>query len=213
VEVLQRDHEESAARALVASHSDYPAFRHVFPDSLRRQRALFPFFLATVHDAVPFGAVYGALKGQEVLGVAVWLPPGAFPWSLGRKIRVVPTLLRVFAAYPRGFGTFVAYGANAEREHPSDPHWYLEVLGIRPEVQRTGLGTLLMAPVLELADREGLSVVLETSDPDNVNYYRRFGFVVESEAVQLVPGGPPHVSMARRPSHQAPSEGNKPGKA
>lgn len=197
--VLRPGQERAAADALTASHADYPAFRHVFSDAGRRRRALHPFFQATVRDGIPFGAVHAAVDGPVVAGVAVWLPPGAFPWSAARKAKATPAFLRVLAADPRSFSTFTRYGANAERAHPQDePHWYLEVLGIRPEHQRRGIGGRLMAPALERADEEGVAAFLETSDPANVPYYERFGFSVVEE-VGLVPGGPPHVAMRRPP--------------
>jgi GNAT superfamily N-acetyltransferase len=199
VTVLRPRQEWAAAAALAASHADYPAFRHVFPDPARRCRALPPFFRATVRDAIPFAMSYAAWEGGKCLGVAVWLPPGAFPWSATRKLRATPAMLRVLAAAPRSFGSFTRFGANAEKAHPSDPHWYLEVLGVRPDAQRTGIGSRLMAPVLEVADRDGADCYLETSDPANIPYYERFGFAVSDAHLQLVPGGPPHTSMRRRP--------------
>lgn len=188
---------DAAAAVLAASHADYPAFCHVFPDARRRARALAPFFRATVRDAVPFGAVQAAVDGTEVLGVAVWLPPGTFPWSALRKARATPSFMRVLAAYPSAFGTFVRYGSNAERVHPTDRHWYLEVLGIRPGSQRQGLGTRLIQPVLDQADVDGDPCFLETSDRTNTSYYERFGFSVIDDDLHLVPNGPTHVAMRR----------------
>ena len=198
--VLDRGQAAAAAAALAASHADYPAFRAVFPDARRRSRALPPFFRATVRDAVPFGAVHAAVEGPTVLGVAVWLPPGAFPWSAPRKARATPAMLAVLAADPRSFPAFLRYGAEVERRHPTEPHWYLEVLGIRPEAQRQGLGTRLLQPVLGRADDAGAPCFLETSDRANVPYYERLGFCVVDAAPALVAGGPTHVSMRRSPS-------------
>ena len=198
--LLGRSQAGQAAAALAASHADYPAFRAVFPDPRRRARALPPFFRATVRDAIPFGAARAAVDGPTVLGVAVWLPPGAFPWTAARKLRATPAMLAVLAADPRSFRAFVGYGAAAERLHPTEPHWYLEVLGIRPEAQRQGLGRRLVQPVLDRADEEGLPCLLETSDRANVPYYERFGFTVTDDALALVAGGPTHVAMRRNPT-------------
>ena len=197
--VLRKAQVDGAAAALTASHADYPAFCHVFPDRRRRARALASFFRATVRDAIPFGAVHAAVDGRQVLAVAVWLPPGAFPWSALRKARATPSFMRVLAADPSAFGTFVRYGANAERAHPREPHWYLEVLGVRPGSQRQGLGTRLIQPVLGQADADRRSCLLETSDRANVPYYERFGFSVINDDLALVPNGPTHVVM-RRPA-------------
>jgi hypothetical protein len=58
----------------------------------------------------------------------------------------------------------------------------------------------LIEPVLEIADRDRVDCYLETADPRNVEFYARHGFVVENAALQLVPKGPAHVSMRRRPA-------------
>lgn len=195
--ILESGQENFAAAALVESHCDYPAFCDVFPDRHRRRRALQPFFRATVRDAVPFGAVYAAADGSRCLAVAVWLPPGAFPWSARRKARATPDFMRVLAADPRAFRRFTRYGANAERAHPGVPHWYLEVLGVRPEFQRQGIGRRLIEPILDRADTDEVPCVLETADRANVAYYERFGFSVVDDDLPLVPNGPTHVAMQR----------------
>lgn len=199
IHVVAPGGEDDAASALCASHADYPAFREIFPDPARRAKALRPFMTATVRDAISFGLVLAARQDGQTLATAVWLPPGAFPWSIRRKLRAAPQLLLTMAAAPRSARRFMAYGANAEKAHPVRAHWYLEVLGVRPIAQRRGLGARLMEPVLERVDREQRTCYLETADRANVAYYERFGFRVEREELPLVPDGPPHVAMYRPP--------------
>lgn len=197
VGVLPAGLEWAAAVALAASHGEYPSFRRVFPSPARRGRALRPFFAATIRDAMRFGVVRAAWQGPKVLAVAVWLPPGAFPWTARRKLSATSYLLRVLAADPRNFPNFMRYGANAERAHPADRHWYLVVAGVRPEAQRQGFGSRLMRPELDVADSDGMPVYLETADRANIAYYERFGFTVIDHSLELVPGGPAHVAMRR----------------
>lgn len=196
--VLEPGGETAGAAVLSASHADYPAFGHAFRDPERRRRALEPFHRATVRDAIPFGAVYGADEAGRLLGIAVWLPAGAFPWSAWRKLKATGAFLKVWRADPRAFRAFTRLGEASEVSHPKDGHWSLEALGIRPEAQRRGLGSRLMRPVLDRADAGGVDCYLETSDPANVAFYERFGFKVVQEG-PLVPGGPPHVAMRRSP--------------
>lgn len=184
-----------AAEVLVASHADYPAFRAVFPDPARRERALRPFFRGTIADAVRAGVVEGERVDGRLAGVAVWLPPGAAALDTRRKLAMFPALLRVMAAAPRSFGRFARFGANVEKAHPDDAHWYLVVLGVRPEHHGRGIGRALLESGLRRADGD---VYLETSDPANVAFYERFGFTVVDPALHLVPDGPPHVAMRRR---------------
>jgi hypothetical protein len=56
---------------------------------------------------------------------------------------------------------------------------------------------------LEIADRDQVDCYLETAEPRNADYYARHGFVVENPALQVVPNGPPHIAMRRRPGAAA----------
>jgi GNAT superfamily N-acetyltransferase len=89
--------------------------------------------------------------------------------------------------------------------HPSGRHWYLAAVGTRPAFQGTGSATRLLRPVLESCDAEGLPAYLESSNPRNVPFYERFGFVVTG-SIQ-VPGGPALTPMWREP--RAPLSGSR----
>ena len=73
--------------------------------------------------------------------------------------------------------------------HPSDPHWYLEILGTHPDWQRRGIASAVLAPVLGTCDADGLPAYLETQLESNVPFYRRHGFEVIGTK-QLPDGGP-----------------------
>jgi len=191
------DRLDSAGGVFASSHAEYPAWRHVFPDPGQRERALRVFFTTTVRDALPFQAVDAAVADGQVLGIGVWLPPGRFPWSLSRKLRAAPAMLGVLRAAPGRFRVFAGLGANAERFHPTYPHWNLETLGIRQEAQGLGIGTRLMAHGLARADQAGLPCYLTTAKRENVRFYERFGFAVASDSLPLVPDGPTHWGMQR----------------
>ncbi len=200
VTALARGEEVSAAAVLVSSHGDYPAFAAVFPEPERRRRALAPFFQATVGDAMRAGVAHGARgNAGQLLGVALWLPPGASRLSASRKLRLIPAMTRVFVAAPTSFPTFARYGSNVERAHPPEPHWYLVVLGVRPDAKRQGVGSALLETGLRLVDSAGAACYLETSDGANVPFYERFGFAVQTSDLSLVPNGPYHVAMWRTP--------------
>lgn len=198
-EPLRRAHSRAAGQLLAASHADYPAFRHVYPAPGARRRALLPFMTASAADAAAFGASTAAWDRHGLVGVALWLPPGAFPWSLRRKLRAMPALFGTALAAPRSFSAFAGIGTAAERVHPEEPHWYLEALGVHPRGQGRGVGGRLMRLGLQRADADGLPCYLETSDPENEAFYRRFGFEVVQPHLQHVAGGPAYLGMRRVP--------------
>ena len=196
---LGRDRLGEVGAVFAASHGRYPTFAHVFPDPARRATARRGFSTATVRAALAAGRVDAAVTGGRLLGVAVWLPPGAFPWSAGRQLRAAPAMLRVLAAAPAAFPRFMRLGANAARLHPRDPHWNLETMGIVPGAQGRGVGTRLLAPGLARADQDGLACYLTTARRENLRFYGRLGFEVEHDALQLAPGGPTSWGMRRPP--------------
>ena len=100
------------------------------------------------------------------------------------------------ALMPRLARTTRAVRAIEER-HPMQPHYYLSVLGTDPEQQGGGIGSALLAPVLERCDAEGVPAYLESSKESNVGFYAQHGFVL-TERIEL-PEGPPLWLMWRRP--------------
>lgn len=82
-------------------------------------------------------------------------------------------------------------------KHPREPHYYMFILGVKPEHQGRGTGTALMRPVRppDLRSRGG-PAYLEASAPRNRYLYARNGFEVVGET-GLPGGGPPVWRMWR----------------
>ena len=77
------------------------------------------------------------------------------------------------------------------------PCWYLNTIGVEPSEQGTGLGTALLDFMLRRVDEDALPSFLDTSLPDNLGYYERFGFRVTAESA--LPKGIPLWGMTRQP--------------
>jgi GNAT superfamily N-acetyltransferase len=82
--------------------------------------------------------------------------------------------------------------------HCPSPHWYLDGLAITPKSQGLGIGSLLLQPVLDLADREEQACCLYTSTERAVRFYQRQGFIVCEEAC-FQTAAPPLWFMVRSP--------------
>ena len=126
---------------------------------------------------------------DEGVSAAVWAPPGAeddeeLPTVLGEAVEEYAERL------------FEILGLMEEK-HPAEPHYYLFLLGTRPEWQGRGLGSSLMAPVLETCDRDRVPAYLEATSERNKQLYLRHGFEVTDEIP--LPDGPTMWCMWRSP--------------
>lgn len=186
-----------AGEVLAASHADYPAFQILFGDRDRRRDILEVFMTATSRDAARHGLALAAEDDLGMLGVGLWMPPGTFPLTAVRKARMTPAMLRIGWRAPTALPRFARVGATLERSLPTEPVWYLQVLGVRPRGQRSGIGRRLMEPGLARADEARLPCHLHTSDPANIAYYQRFGFEVAQREILVGDDGPRYLSMTR----------------
>jgi GNAT superfamily N-acetyltransferase len=126
----------------------------------------------------------------EYEAAALWLPQNIHPdeEALGALMErsVAPS------DQPDVFAVLEQMGGY----HPSEPHWYLPLIGVDPIVQGKGYGSALLAHALAQCDREHLPAYLESSNPRNNPLYERHGF----EAIGTIQAGrsPTFWPMLRR---------------
>lgn len=141
------------------------------------------------HHHLAGGGVEVASDGRGIGAAALWDPPNRWQHSLGEQLRMMPSFIV-------GFGLRLAIGRKlaelvelTKREHPEEPHWYLATMGSDTSVRGRGFGQALMRSRLDRVDAEHAPAYLESSKPQNIPYYERFGFTVTGEIV--IPGGGP----------------------
>jgi GNAT superfamily N-acetyltransferase len=64
---------------------------------------------------------------------------------------------------------------------PEEPHVHLGPIGVAPEAQGGGIGSALMNRYIEYIKGQRAAGYLETDRPQNVEFYKKFGFVVRHE--------------------------------
>jgi ribosomal protein S18 acetylase RimI-like enzyme len=180
----------TVARAFEAD----PMFTWIFPDPQRRARALHVLNRVPIRYGLRYGHVAESHGGKAV---AIWIPPGRAV-SIGGLIRsgMLSVPLRIGL---RAFGQFA--GANdimgkIHAKHVPEPHWYLLIVAVDPDLQGRGIGSALVEEGLARADQSDAPCYLETSETRNVPFYERYGFRV-IEKVALGADGPPGWAMRR----------------
>ena len=149
---------------------------HLFVGPRRRTHVSY-FMRSTCAYGLHFGECYASADKKAV---AVWLLPGQTNLLLGRMY-TAGMLSAPFRLGLSTFARFMKFTSHAENHHKAvapQPHYYLFALGVHPEAQGRGLGSLLTNDMLRRADREGTPTYLETQNPRNVELYKKLGFVV-----------------------------------
>ncbi|MEU4562009.1 GNAT family N-acetyltransferase [Actinoplanes sp. NPDC023936] len=95
------------------------------------------------------------------------------------------------------FERFGALGELFEKNHPTDAHWHLAFLGVRPSEQGRGLGGALMKNVHDDLDANGVAAYLEATNENNVRLYRRYGYQPMDPCEIYLPDGTAFYRMWR----------------
>ena len=170
IRALGRREAHLVGAVIADSHAAYPAFTHLFPDPVQRGHVLRSLMTISASDARRNGTVTVAESGGQLLGAAVWLAPGRFPWSVGRKVMTSGAFVTLWWQARGSASALFELGGNAEAAAPAEPHWSLQVLGVRAGAQGRGLGTRLLQPILARADQNRVICHLHTADPANVAF-------------------------------------------
>lgn len=162
--------------SLVAAFTNDPVLRYLFPEEGSYPEYAAAFFGYLFDKRVDKGTVWTIGRGASV---AIWEPPADANEPPGVSFTVeLPddALARVHA-----------YDEAVRAVLPPDPFWYLGVLGTHPVYAGRRWGHAVMAAGLRRAAKDALPAILETSNPANLEVYRRAGWEVVHSVADPLP--------------------------
>ena len=152
---------------IVRAFRSDPVVRWAWPD-LHSYLTNFPSFVRVFGGkAFSQGSAY-FVDGHA--GAALWLLPNT---SLDEE--TLYELLQRTVFDDRKADLFTMF-EEMDSYHPSEPHWYLPLIGIDPSQQSKGYGSMLMQHVLSQCDRSQIPAYLEATSVKNLSFYQRHGF-------------------------------------
>lgn len=163
------DEQDHVITTLVLAFMGDPAVRrNLYPDPRQYLTHFGPFAKAFAGKAFALGTadwIAGA-------GAALWLPPDVHPDD-----DALIALLRETVEVEQHAETFQIFDEMAAY-HPSEPHWYLPLIGVDPWLHRRGHGAALLRHALRRCDHDRALAYLESSNPANIPLYERHGFAL-----------------------------------
>jgi GNAT superfamily N-acetyltransferase len=181
----------TAVDTLARAFADYPYTRHVIAADGHAERIRRYQELCLTRIGMVYGRVWVADEGRAV---AVWAVPDQDP---SPAFAALGPLLGELGG-DRAAASATADAAMAPHR-PKEPGWFLETVATAPEAQGKGLGSAVLIPGIQEAERAGWPAYLETSSEANVRFYERLGFKVTAD-VQLPDNGPRTWCMRKDPA-------------
>ena len=162
--------------SLVAAFPQDPVLQYLFPDEAVYPRFAAAFFGHLFDKRVGRGTIWTIERGAST---AIWEPPSDEDASAddGLSAHLPADALARVRAYDRAVHAAL----------PAAPFWYLGVLGTHPDSAGRRWGHAVMQAGLRRAAADGLPAVLETSNPANVEVYRRAGWEVVRTVTEPIP--------------------------
>ncbi len=167
VRVAGRADLDALTDAMWSAFREDPLWRWAFPDHLK----LKPWWRMLIGSALRYPWVFVA---GDFMAVSVWIPPDGHELTGQEEEQVAPLMDEL--AGSRG-PELVDLLERFDASHPKHPpHFYLTLLGTRPEHRGGGVGVGLLAENLARIDGLGMPAYLESSNPANQARYERLGF-------------------------------------
>ena len=165
---------QASSQLLGRAFANDPTLVRADPDGARRERWLPSLYRATMRYALATG-------GVELIGgraAALWLQRQTEPsfWKALRCGMLRIPLAMGFRAWLR-LARHEAWCAERVRALCPANYGYLWILGVEPEAQRSGYGSVAVAAATAAMRAQGHGLcILKTETESNVAFYERLGF-------------------------------------
>ncbi|MFI7403641.1 GNAT family N-acetyltransferase [Streptomyces sp. NPDC049541] len=153
-----------------------PVWGPAFPDEGRRAEQAAVMWRVYAGSALRYP---WTLVTPGVEAAAVWIPPGGVELTAEEAEGLEGRLAGVTS--PEVARAVMRIGEQFEAAHPSEPFFYLTILGTHSDHRGKGLGMALLAESLARIDALGAPAYLESTNPANLERYESVGFTVRDE--------------------------------
>ena len=169
-----RDEEIIARHKLGAAFREDPIWREIMKNDVEK----FPLtFGVPVNYVLRYGKIFAPTADLDAL--ALWLPTPFVDTTLWRLIRSgsLPLAMKLGSDIGKQISQVFKQITKDRQNYMKGAYIYLYALGVIPEKQGNGLGSLLVRSMQDNLP-SNIPIYLETESERNVRFYERLGFEV-----------------------------------
>ena len=167
---------QQMGKVLANAFQDYPLFKCVIPDSNKRQKKLHYALTMITRFGFKYGEVYATSSNYE--GVILYLTPNSGEMTNWRWFRCgfFKVLIKLGWKFLNDWNSIGEVVDQYRKKNAPFPHMYLMTIGVEPQFQGKGYGSMLIKSGLKRCDELNLPCYLETFKEKNVLIYKHLGF-------------------------------------
>lgn len=169
---------DKAVEVFTRAFNNDPLTDYMFQNDKKRIESLRHYFRFRITYGILFGEVYA--PSQKIEGVAIWFKSEKYKMTIPKLLRAgaIKLFLKIKKETRKRMIPIGDFTTNLHSKYDKSQHWYLDNIGIDPEFQGKGYGSVLIRSMLKRIDSEQLPCLLETQTPTNVQIYQRYGFEI-----------------------------------
>lgn len=159
------------------SYQDYPLYNHFFGGKYNFELAKRNSD-AMLNSAKRNSIIYA--DSEDINGYVILIPPKqtgikAIPYLLGGGYKFSPSIIYRLNCYE-------SYVNKIKKKYTDYNCWYVNNLSVKKDMQRKGIGTKLLEPIIQYCLDNNTKLYLETNTQKNVNFYKKLGFTLVDES-------------------------------
>jgi ribosomal protein S18 acetylase RimI-like enzyme len=185
------------ANILTSAFYEDPVYRWFMRQDSEKENAYKSLFKTVLEDFFPKSIVY---LNSEHKSASIWTDSKDLPEASEMTEAMQAKFLEnvKYWCTEERVDRFTYLSGLQDDAHPSEPHHYLWVVGVRSDAKGKGLGTKMLGHHLAILDDLQIPAYLENSNEANIRFYERLGFK-QINTIDIEKGGPYLWGMWRDP--------------
>ncbi len=178
--IQEKKEVDIASKVLAEAFYNDPLFQY-FTFNNPKKYGISYIFKSLLKYTYHHGKIYTTLNKEGVIAYYDRNKDYDITWYQAFKTGYLSTIFKSGLKVLGRLIKFDEFGKQIHKECIDEPHKYLILLGVDPNHQKKGHGKSLLNALLKKLDDQGLPCYLETHNPDNIHFYKSFGFEVKAE--------------------------------